>query len=153
MGASSLNLFFYLTFSQTWSKTKTLKVLLLLLKSLCIHLPAHVFSYFSYGDYLCLLSLFSLESVFFRVEQTLASCSQSNPPCFHQGAAFAHHDSPQSHDLLIWTDGSVPLLFGNGGSGVLANCSLCGPTAALSFLEGPVCSSIFAEACTITFSR
>ena len=40
------------------------------------------------------------------------------------------------HDLVLWTYGSVP--FGKGGSGVLANCSLCGTEATLSFLAGPV---------------
>ena len=36
------------------------------------------------------------------------------------------------HDLVLWSDGSVPFVFGKGGSGVLANCSLCGH----SFLFG-----------------
>ena len=36
---------------------------------------------------------------------------------------------------------SVPFPFGKGGSGVLANCSLCGTEATLSFLVGPVCLS------------
>ena len=51
------------------------------------------------------------------------------------------------HDLVFWTDGSVP--YGKDGSGVLAICSLCGTEAALSFSAGPVCSSFSAEACTI----
>ena len=51
------------------------------------------------------------------------------------------------HDLVLWTDGSVP--FGKGGSGVLANCSLCGTEAILSFSACPVCSSFSAEACAI----
>ena len=42
------------------------------------------------------------------------------------------------HDLVLWTDGSVPFPFGQGGSGVLANCSLCGTEATLSFSAGPV---------------
>ena len=40
-------------------------------------------------------------------------------------------------------------LFGKGSSGVLANCSLCGTEAILSFSAGSVCSSFSAEACTI----
>ena len=52
-------------------------------------------------------------------------------------------------DLVLWTDGSVPFPFGKGGSGVLANCSLCGTEATLSFSAGPVCSSFSAEACAI----
>ena len=63
-----------------------------------------------------------------------------------QGAALAHLDS-LSHDLVLWTDGSVPFPYGKGGSGVLANCSLCGAEATLSFSAGPVCLSFSAEAC------
>ena len=61
----------------------------------------------------------------FTVESTLSTpCSRSDPPHSRQGAALAHLDSLPPHDLVLWTDGSVPFLFGKGGSGVLANCSL-----------------------------
>ena len=53
------------------------------------------------------------------------------------------------HDLVLWTDGSVSFPFGKGGSGVLANCYLCGTEATLSFLACPVCSSFSTEACAI----
>ena len=53
------------------------------------------------------------------------------------------------HDLMLWTDGSVPFPFGKGGSSVFVNCSLCGTEATLSFSAGPVCSSFSAEACAI----
>ena len=53
------------------------------------------------------------------------------------------------HDLVLWTDGSVPFPFGKGGFGVLANCSLCGTEATLSFSAGPVCLSFSAEAYAI----
>ena len=66
-----------------------------------------------------------------------------------QGAALAHLDSLPTHDLVLWTDRSVPFSFGKGGSGVLANCSLCGTEVTLSFSAGPVCSSFSAEACAI----
>ena len=66
-----------------------------------------------------------------------------------QGAALAHLDSLPTHDLMLWTDRSVPFSFGKGGSGVLANCSLCGTEVTLSFSAGPVCSSFSAEACAI----
>ena len=86
----------------------------------------------------------------FTVESTLSfPCSRSNPPVSRQGAALAHLDSLPPHDLVLWTDGSVPFPFGKGGSGVLANCSLCGTEANPSFSAGPVCSSFFAEACAI----
>ena len=95
-------------------------------------------------------SLSSLESASFTVESTLSSpCSRSDPPHSRQGAALAHLDSLPPHDLVLWTDGSVPFPFGKGGSGVLANCSLCGTKAILSFSAGPVCSSFSAEACAI----
>ena len=71
------------------------------------------------------------------------------PPFSRQGAALAHLDSLLPHDLVLWTDGSVPFPFGKGGSGVLANCFLCGTETTLSFSAGPVCSSFSAEACTI----
>ena len=84
----------------------------------------------------------------FTVESILSSpCSRSDPPHSRQGAVLAHLDSLPLHDLVLWIDGSVP--FGKGGSGVLANCSLCGTEASLSFSAGPVCSSFSAEACTI----
>ena len=50
---------------------------------------------------------------------------------------------------MLWTDGSVPFSFGKGGSGVLANCSLCGTEAPLFFSADLVCSSFSAEACAI----
>ena len=93
-----------------------------------------------------LFPLWNLPS--FTVESTLSSsCSRSDPPLFHQGAALAHLDSLPPHDLVLWIDGSFP--FGKGGSGVVAICSLCGTEATLSFSAGPVCSSFCAEACTI----
>ena len=86
----------------------------------------------------------------FTVESTLPiPCSRSDPPLSRQGAALAYLDSLPPHDLVLWTDDSVPFPFGKGGSGVLANCSLCGTEATLSFLAGPVCSSFSAEACAI----
>ena len=50
---------------------------------------------------------------------------------------------------MLWTDGSVPFLFGKNGSGVLANCSLCGIEATLFFSTGPRCSNFSAKACAI----
>ena len=86
----------------------------------------------------------------FTVESTLSTpCSRSDPPHSRQGAALAHLDSLLHHDLVLWTDGSVPFPFGKGGSGVLAKCSLCGTEATLSFSAGPVCSSFSAEDCAI----
>ena len=55
--------------------------------------------------------------------------------------SLAHLDSLPLIILVLWTDGFFP--FGKSGSGVFANCSLCGTEAALSFSAGPVCSSFF----------
>ena len=86
----------------------------------------------------------------FTVESTLSTpCSRSDPPHSRQDAALAHLDFFPPHDLVLWTDDSVPFPFGKSGSGVLANCSLCGTEATLFFSAGPVCSSFSAEACTI----
>ena len=54
--------------------------------------------------------------------------------------------------LMIWCFGQTTLFLfsnGKGGSGVLANCSLCGTEATLSFSAGPVCSSFSTKACAI----
>ena len=86
----------------------------------------------------------------FTVESTLPTpCSRSDPLLSRQGAALAHLDSLSPHDLVLRTDGSIPFPFGRGGSGVLANCSLCGTEATLSFSAGPVCSSFSVEAFAI----
>ena len=85
----------------------------------------------------------------FTVESTLSSpCSRSDPPLSRQGAALAHLDSLPPHDLVLWTDGSVPFPFGKGGSGVLANCFLCGHSLLLGSclsrigrIENPSCSA------------
>ena len=86
----------------------------------------------------------------FTVESTLSSpCSRCDSPLSCQGAAFVHVDSLLPHELVLWTNGSVPFLFDKGGSGVLANCSLCGTDATLSFSAGPVSLSFSANTCAI----
>ena len=83
----------------------------------------------------------------FTMESTrFPPCSHSDPPLSCQGAALAHLDSLLPHDRALWTDRSVPFHFGKGSPGILANCSLCGTEATLSFSAGPVCSSFSAEA-------
>ena len=86
----------------------------------------------------------------FTVESTLSTpCSRFDLSHFHQGLALALLDSLLPHDSVLWTDGSVPFPFGKSGSGVLANCSLCGTEATFSFSAGLVCSRCSAEACAI----
>ena len=48
-------------------------------------------------------------------------------------------------DIQVWTDGSVPFLFGPGGAGVYATCSKCNTSHSLSFSSGPIASSFTAE--------
>ena len=92
----------------------------------------------------------------FTVESILSSpCSRSDPPLTRQGAALAHLDSLP---LMIWYSGQTALflfLLASGswqvasGSGLLANCSLCGTEATLSFLAGPVFPLKPAPFCTL----
>ena len=81
----------------------------------------------------------------FTIKPTLSTpCSRSDPPLSSQGATLAHLDSLP---LMIWY--SVPFPLGKGGFGVLANCSLCGTEATLSFSARPACSSFSAQTCAI----
>ena len=51
---------------------------------------------------------------------------------------------PPSH-IQVWTDGSVPSLFGPGGAGVYVTCSKCNTSNSLSFSTGPIASNFTAE--------
>ena len=62
-------------------------------------------------------------------------CFRSDPRLSCKSAALAHLDSFPPHDLVLWTDGSVPFPFGKGSSSVLTNCSLCGTKATLSLWQ------------------
>ena len=83
----------------------------------------------------------------FTVESTLStSCSRSDPPHSCQDAALAHLDSLPPHDLVLWTDGSVPFFLARAA---LAYLPTALSVATLSFSAGPVCSSFSAKACAI----
>ena len=74
----------------------------------------------------------------------------NNPTLSRQGAALAYLDSLPPHNLVFWTEGSVPFPFYKGSSGVLVNGSLCGTETTLSFSPASTVSSSFsAEACAI----
>ena len=72
----------------------------------------------------------------FTVESTLSSsCSHSEFLLSRQDVALAHLDSLFPHNLVLWTDRSVPFPFGKGSSNILVNCSLCGTKATLPFQQ------------------
>ena len=48
-------------------------------------------------------------------------------------------------DIQVWTDESVPFLFGPGVAGVYVTCSKCNTSNSLSFSSGPIASSFTAE--------
>ena len=75
-----------------------------------------------------LLGIFlpSLWSPPFPLHAPLLSC---------KSAALAHLNSLLPHDLVLWTYSSVPFPLGKDSSGILANCSLCGTEATLSFQQ------------------
>ena len=61
------------------------------------------------------------------------------PVCFKQIILLPPSDNQ------VWTDGSVPSLFGPGGAGVYVTCSKCNTSNSLSFSTGPIASSFTAE--------
>ena len=63
----------------------------------------------------------------------------STPVCFKQTIL------PPPSDIQVWTDGSVPSLFGPGGAGVYVTCSKCNTSNSLSFSIGPIASRFTAE--------
>ena len=65
--------------------------------------------------------------------------------CGPAPVCFGRLSSPPS-DVRVWTDGSVPSLFGPGGAGVCVTCSGCGASSSLSFSTGSVASGFTAEA-------
>ena len=64
-------------------------------------------------------------------------CSRTGPSLSRQWEALAYFCSPRFHDLVIWTDDAVSFPLGNGGSVVLANCTLCGAKTSFSFFGKP----------------
>ena len=84
------------------------------------------------------------------VKSTLSSpCSHSDPPFSLQDAALVYLNSLPPHNLVIWTDGPILFPVGKGCFSVLANYSLCGTEATISFYAGSVCSSFSTKACAI----
>ena len=91
-------------------KFNIIKTLQILLESFCVHLPARSFFCFSQGGSLCLILGTCLPSLW--IPPLLL---HSDPPLSRQGMALAHLNSLPPHDLVLWTDGSIPIHFGKGG--------------------------------------
>ena len=75
--------------------------------------------------------------------QPIPDCSGNNTARL-QSASSRLSSLPPS-DIQVWTDGSVPSLFGPGGAGVYVTCSKCNTSNSLSFSTGPIASSFTAE--------
>ena len=79
----------------------------------------------------------------FTVSPFIPDCT-GNSTARLQSASSRLSSLPPS-DILVWTDGSVPSLFGPGGAGVYVKCSKCNTSNSLSFSTGPIASSFTAE--------
>ena len=96
---------------------------------------------------LCLSFLSSLELSFLqRRAHSFYSLHSFCPASFSPSCSFC---SPKLSFISRFGDLDWWLFpFVKGGSGVLANCSLCGIEATFSHSAGPVCPSFSAEACS-----
>ena len=79
----------------------------------------------------------------FTVSPFISDCTD-NSTARLQSASSRLSSLPPS-DIQVWTDGSVPSLFGPGGAGVYVTCSKCNTSNSLSFSTGPIASSFTAE--------
>ena len=79
----------------------------------------------------------------FTVSPFIPDCT-GNSTARLQSASSRLSSLPPS-DIQVWTDGSVPSLFGPGGAGVYVTCSKCNTSNSLSFFSGPIASSFTAE--------
>ena len=79
----------------------------------------------------------------FTVSPFIPDCT-GNSTARLQSASSRLSSLPPS-DIQVWTDGSVPSLFGPGGAGVYVTCSKCNTSNSLSFSTGPIASCFTAE--------
>ena len=79
----------------------------------------------------------------FTVSPFISDCT-GNSTAWFQSASSRLFSLPPS-DIQLWTDGSVPSLFGLGGAGVYVTCTKCNTFNSLSFCTGPIASSFTAE--------
>ena len=79
----------------------------------------------------------------FTVSHFIPDCT-GNSTARLQSASSRLSSLPPSN-IQVWTDESVPSLFGLGGAGVYVTCSKCNTSNFLSFSTGPIASSFTAE--------
>ena len=79
----------------------------------------------------------------FTVSPFIPDCT-GNSTARLQSASSRLSSLPPS-DIQVWTDGSLPSLFGPSSAGVYVTCSKCNTSKSLSFSSGPIASSFKAE--------
>ena len=79
------------------------------------------------------------------MESTLSTpCSRSDPPLSCQGAALAHLESLSPHNVVLWTDGTVP--FDKAAPAYLPTALSVTPRLLFLFQQRPVCLNLEAHA-------
>ena len=79
----------------------------------------------------------------FTVSPFIPDCTDNNTARLL--SASSRLPSLPPSDIQVWTDGSIPSLFGPGGAGVYVTCSKCNTSNSLSFSTGPIASSFTAK--------
>ena len=79
------------------------------------------------------------------VNTSIPHCSKATPQQERYDLAVQHIQSLEHTGVTLWTDGSVPSLFGQGGAGVFMQCSKCSTSHSISSPAGPISSSFTAE--------
>ena len=79
----------------------------------------------------------------FTVSPLISDCTDNSSARLQTASSRLSYLPPS--DIQVWTDGSVPSLFGPGGARVYVTCSKCNTSNSLSFSSGPIASSFTAE--------
>ena len=79
----------------------------------------------------------------FTVSPFIPDCTGNSTARLQSASSRLSSLSPS--DTQVWTDGSVPSLFGPGGAGVYVTCSKCNKSNSLPFSTGSIASSFTAE--------
>ena len=79
----------------------------------------------------------------FTVSPFIPDCTGNSTARLQTASSRLFSLSPS--DIQVWTDGSVPFLFGPGGAGLYVACSKCNTSNSLPFSSGPIASSFTAK--------